>query len=76
MEQWNEAKAEQIKELTSQGILPADWDRKRIMEDPEEEFDPLGWIPDLMGQVMSLCGPARIDQNRIDSVISSRCTAI
>ena len=40
---------DKIKELTGKGIIPAAWDRKRII-DSGEEFDVMGWLPDLMGQ--------------------------
>lgn len=30
--EWNDHKAEKIKELTGKGVLPAEWDRKRIAE--------------------------------------------
>jgi NAD(P)H-dependent flavin oxidoreductase YrpB (nitropropane dioxygenase family) len=46
---WNENQMEKIKELTGRGVIPAAWDRKRIME-AGDEFDVMGWLPDLMGQ--------------------------
>ncbi len=46
---WNENKLDKIKELTGRGIIPAGWDRKRMLE-AGEEFDFMAWMPDLMGQ--------------------------
>ena len=46
---WNENKMDKIKELTGRGIIPAGWDRKRMLE-AGEEFDFMAWMPDLMGQ--------------------------
>ena len=75
---WEEARPDKIKELTSQGIVPVEWDLEQPCENDDEEEKKINgvlshWFAGKVAAVVDKVEPAK---DIIDEIISSAAEAI
>ncbi|KAI9031982.1 2-nitropropane dioxygenase [Hyaloraphidium curvatum] len=76
---WEENKADQIKKLTSSGVIPVNYDMERMQKEGGGEVDPKLMIearPLLMGQVAGVIDSIKPAKEIIDEMVSGAAAQI